>query len=76
MIVRTVVIKYYDCFGELFHNRLIYFIIDIVEESNNQVVDTKYYNLNGTEIPEPEKGLYIIKVLYSNGKTEIRKICR
>ena len=50
--------------------------VEIIEDLDNQVVDVKYYNLNGTEILEPEKGLYIIKVLYSNGKTEIRKICR
>ena len=38
------------------------------------VVDTKIFNIEGTELPELGKGLNIIKKTYSNGKTEIKKV--
>lgn len=42
--------------------------------SNGEIISTRYYNLQGQLLREPEKGLVIVKRQYSNGIVESRKV--
>lgn len=47
-------------------------ISDIAEDSD--IVDMKYYNLNGVEVKTPETGLYIVRKIHADGKTSVSKM--
>ena len=42
-------------------------------ETQEDVVSTLYYNIEGKEVEKPTTGVYIIKQLLSNGKIRSRK---
>ena len=39
-----------------------------------EVLTQRIFNANGAEVPELGKGLNIVKITYSNGKTEVKKV--
>ncbi len=43
-------------------------------ETQADVVSTLYYNIEGKEVEKPTAGVYIIKLLLSNGKIRSRKV--
>ncbi len=48
--------------------------IDGIDVANDQVIETRYYNLQGIEIPEPAtNGIYLVKKIYESKKVEIVK---
>ena len=39
-----------------------------------EIVDRRYYNLNGMEVSEPADGLYIVRTTYSDGTVKAAKV--
>lgn len=46
--------------------------VDLIPES--EIVKTEYYTLGGVKVANPDKGIYIKRVVYSNGKTSSVKV--
>lgn len=42
--------------------------------TDTPVVDTRFYNLNGIEVKNPENGLFIRRATHANGKVETTKV--
>lgn len=42
--------------------------------SLNQPLRTEYYTLNGVRVSAPDKGMYLVRMVMPNGKTETRKV--
>lgn len=51
--------------------------ISQVHTSNpGELVEVKYYSLNGTLLSAPQKGINIRKMLFQNGKTVVDKVIK
>lgn len=55
---------------------LTYDGIDDLPMESAEVKSVEYYNLSGTRVAAPVKGITLAKYTYTNGKTEVKKIIR
>lgn len=51
-------------------------ILQITGSNPSELVKVTYYNLNGTLLSAPQKGIYIRKMLFQNGKTVVDKVIK
>lgn len=49
-------------------------LTDLIEATPVSVIQTQYYTLQGEIVSSPSKGLYIVRNLYSNGSSQVKKI--
>ena len=48
----------------------------ITAAEQQAVAGVAYYNMNGTRLAAPQRGVNIVKITYSDGKTVSRKVMR
>ena len=51
-------------------------ISQIITSNPSELVEVKYYSLNGTLLSAPQKGINIRKMLFQNGKTVVDKVIK
>ena len=51
-------------------------ISQIITSNPGELVEVKYYSLNGTLLSAPQKGINIRKMLFQNGKTVVDKVIK
>lgn len=51
-------------------------ISQIIGSNPSELVEVKYYSLNGTLLSAPQKGINIRKMLFQNGKTVVDKVIK
>ena len=51
-------------------------ISQIITSNPGELVEVKYYSLNGTHLSAPQKGINIRKMLFQNGKTVVDKVIK
>lgn len=51
-------------------------ILQITGSNPSELVEVKYYSLNGTLLSAPQKGINIRKMLFQNGKTVVDKVIK
>ena len=51
-------------------------ISQIIGSNPSELVEVKYYSLNGTLLSAPQKGINIRKMLFQNGKTIVDKVTK
>ena len=51
-------------------------ISQIITSNPSELVEVKYYSLNGTLLSAPQKGINIRKMLFKNGKTVVDKVIK
>lgn len=51
-------------------------ISQITSSNPSELVEVKYYSLNGTLLSAPQKGINIRKMLFQNGKTVVDKVIK
>lgn len=51
-------------------------ISQIITSNPSELVEVKYYSLNGTLLSAPQKGINIRKMLFQNGKTIVDKVIK
>lgn len=51
-------------------------ISQIITSNPGELVEVKYYSLNGTLLSAPQKGINIRKILFQNGKTVVDKVIK
>ena len=51
-------------------------ISQITSSNPSELVEVKYYSLNGTLLSAPQKGINIRKMLFKNGKTVVDKVIK
>ena len=51
-------------------------ISQIITSNPGELVEVKYYSLNGTLLSAPQKGINIRKMLFKNGKTVVNKVIK
>ena len=51
-------------------------ISQLITSNPSELVEVKYYSLNGTLLSAPQKGINIRKMLFQNGKTVVDKVIK
>ena len=51
-------------------------ISQVITSNPGEIVEVKYYSLNGTLLSAPQKGINIRKMLFQNGKTLVDKVVK
>ena len=51
-------------------------ISQVITSNLSELVEVKYYSLNGTHLSAPQKGINIRKMLFQNGKTVVDKVIK
>lgn len=51
-------------------------ISQVITSNPSELVEVKYYSLNGTLLSAPQKGINIRKMLFQNGKTVVDKVIK
>lgn len=51
-------------------------ISQIITSNPSELVEVKYYSLNGTLLSAPQKGINVRKMLFQNGKTVVDKVIK
>ena len=51
-------------------------ISQIIGSNPSELVEVKYYSLNGTLLSAPQKGINVRKMLFKNGKTVVDKVIK
>ena len=51
-------------------------ISQVITSNPGELVEVKYYSLNGTLLSAPQKGINIRKMLFQNGKTVVDKVIK
>ena len=51
-------------------------ISQIITSNPSELAEVKYYNLNGTLLSAPQKGINVRKMLFKNGKTVVDKVIK
>ena len=51
-------------------------ISQLITSNPSELVEVKYYSLNGTLLSAPQKGINIRKMLFKNGKTVVDKVIK
>lgn len=51
-------------------------ISQVITSNPGELVEVKYYSLNGTLLSDPQKGINIRKMLFQNGKTVVDKVIK
>jgi hypothetical protein len=50
--------------------------IENVADADETIVGTEYYNINGTRLSAPQRGVNIVKSHHANGKVSVKKIIK